>query len=145
MNIFKNPKNTVKFSVEIKNKLQNCGGAVRIQLLNGDFCHVILEEDDTIHSDKLNNYLVGYKLEVFDIIQELLKKHGGKVTKGTGRGKDDKVGYGKCGLDTVVGYIAHKYSGIELGGSTFDPVFVLAAILDWANLARNRRGYIELV
>ena len=96
-------------------------------------------------SDKLNNYLLFYRFEVFDVIQELLKKKGGRAVKGAGRGKEDKVGYGKCGLDTVVGYIAYKYSGVELGGSTFDPVFVLAAVLDWANIARNCRGYIELI
>lgn len=96
-------------------------------------------------SDKLNNYSLFYSFEVFDVIQELLKQKGGRAVKGAGRGKEDKVGYGKCGLDTVVGYIAYKYSGIELGGSTFDPVFVLAAILDWANIARNCRGYIELI
>ena len=28
--------------------------------------------------------------------------------------------------------------------SVFDPVFVLAAILDWAGIVRNERGYLEL-
>ncbi len=26
----------------------------------------------------------------------------------------------------------------------FDPVFVLAAVLDWADIARNERGYLTL-
>ena len=26
----------------------------------------------------------------------------------------------------------------------FDPLFVVAAILDWAQIANNKRGYIEL-
>ena len=30
------------------------------------------------------------------------------------------------------------------GMSVFDPVFVLSAILDWAGIAHNERGYLEL-
>ena len=142
----KKQNNIIAFSKQVQNKLMSVGGSATIRLLNGDVCHILLDKDNTgFISDKLNNYSVFYRLEVFDVIQELLQKKGGRVIKGAGRGKEDKVGYGKCGLDTVVGYIAYKYSGIELGGSTFDPVFVLAAILDWANLARNCRGYIEVV
>lgn len=142
----KKQNNIIAFSKQVQNKLMSVGGSATIRLLNGDVCHILLDKDNTgFISDKLNNYSVFYRLEVFDVIQELLQKKGERVIKGTGRGKEDKVGYGKCGLDTVVGYIAYKYSGIELGGSTFDPVFVLAAILDWANLARNCRGYIEVV
>lgn len=46
--------------------------------------------------------------------------------------------------DTVVGTIAIKYSGKSIGESMYNPVFVLAAILDWAGIAHNRRGDIEL-
>jgi len=135
-----------KFSEQVQKKLIEVGGSATISLLNGDACRIILDKDNTgFVSDKLNNYLLFYRFEVFDVIEELLKKKGGRAVKGAGRGKEDKVGYGKCGLDTVVGYIAYKYSGVELGGSTFDPVFVLAAVLDWANVARNCRGYIELI
>ena len=127
-------------------KLMSVGGSATIQLLNGDVCHILLDKDNTgFVCDKLNNYSLFYHFEVFDAIQELLNQKGGRALKGAGRGKDDQVGYGKCGLDTVVGYIAYKYSGVKLGGSTFDPVFVLAAVLDWANIARNCRGYIELI
>lgn len=142
----KKQNNIIAFSKQVQNKLMSVGGSATIRLLNGDVCHILLDKDNTgFISDKLNNYSVFYRLEVFDVIQELLQKKGGRVIKGAGRGKEDKVGYGKCGLDTLVGYIAYKYSGVELGGSAFDPVFVLAAILDWANLARNCRGYIEVI
>lgn len=135
-----------KASIIVKNKLISCGKSVRIKLLNGDTCNIVLNKEGTgIISDKLNKYSLNYEFEVFDIIVDLLTEKGGRALKGNGRGKNDKVGYGKCGLDTVVGYIAHKYSNKNLGESTFDPVFVLAAILDWANIARNCRGYIELI
>ena len=29
-------------------------------------------------------------------------------------------------------------------GNMFDPVFVLAAVLDWAGIAHNERGYLTL-
>ncbi len=135
-----------KASMRVKDKLMSCGGTVRIKLLNGDICNIILNEDKTgIRSDKLNNYSVTYELVVFDVIVDLLKQKGGRALKGTGRGKENRVGYGKCGLDTVVGYVAREYSGKKLGDSTYDPTFVLAAILDWANIAKNCRGYIELI
>ena len=34
--------------------------------------------------------------------------------------------------------------GKKEGMSVFDPVFVLSAILDWAGIAHNGRGYLEL-
>ena len=142
----KKVNNVTTFSKQVQNKLMSVGGSATIPLLNGDVCHILLDKNNTgFVSDKLNNYSLFYSFQVFDVIQELLKQKGGRAVKGAGRGKEDKVGYGKCGLDTVVGYIAYKYSGVELGGSTFDPVFVLAAILDWANVARNCRGYIEVI
>ncbi|MBR2321741.1 MAG: hypothetical protein IKA57_06355 [Clostridia bacterium] len=142
----KKENNVMTFSKQVQKKLMSVGGSATIQLLNGDVCHILLDKDNTgFVCDKLNNYSLFYHFEVFDVIQELLNQKGGRALKGAGRGKEDKVGYGKCGLDTVVGYIAYKYSGVKLGASTFDPVFVLAAVLDWANIARNCRGYIELI
>lgn len=41
--------------------------------------------------------------------------------------------------------IATKYYGKVDGNSSFDPLFVIAAILDWAKIARNCRGYLELL
>ena len=44
----------------------------------------------------------------------------------------------------MVGYIAKYYAKKEYGESVFDPVFVLAAVLDWADIANNERGEIVL-
>ena len=44
----------------------------------------------------------------------------------------------------MVGYIATYYAKKEYGESVFDPVFVLAAVLDWADIANNERGEIVL-
>lgn len=47
---------------------------------------------------------------VFDtIVQLLLNSKNYTAPKGNGHGKADKVGYGKCTEDTVMGAIAVKY------------------------------------
>ena len=46
--------------------------------------------------------------------------------------------------DTVVGYIGAHYFGASYGTYVFDPVFVLAAVLEWAGIAHNERGYLSL-
>jgi hypothetical protein len=137
-----------KASDIIKAKLYDCGGTAVIPLFTGDTCKIVSTSDGTAFtSDKLNNYQIKYEYTVFDIIVDLLREHGGRAVKGCGRGKGSeyKVGYGKCSLDTVVGTVAHEYLGVEIGKAALDPVFVLAAVMDWAGVARNCRGYIELI
>lgn len=41
--------------------------------------------------------------------------------------------------------IATEYYGKAEGESTFDPIFVLAAMLQWAGIAENGRGYLRLI
>ena len=43
-----------------------------------------------------------------------------------------------------MGAIALNYAGKKLGDSVFDPVFVLAAVLEWAGIANNERGELVL-
>ena len=85
-------------------------------------------------------YILLYK--VFDVIIELLINQGGKAQKGNAR--NYKVGEEKCDENTVVGAIGINYFKKSYGESTFDPVFIMAAVLEWAGIAHNLRGYIEL-
>lgn len=123
----------------IKKKITSCE-KVTISLLSGKSCTIWAEDSHSFTSDKLPEKV---EYRVFDIIYDLLKRKGGKVKKGLGRGY--RVGEEKCTRDTIMGTLAYEYYGKKDGESTLDPVFVLAAILDWANLARNCRGYIELI
>ena len=59
-------------------------------------------------------------------------------------GRNSKLGEPNCEIDTVVGTIGKKYFKKNIGDSVLDPVFVLASVLEWAGIATNRRGYIEL-
>jgi len=135
---------SVKASDIVKRKLYEHNGAVTIPLLDGKLCRITASRDGTFFtSDKLANSK--YEFRVFDVIVDLLlSSAGGRAPKGNGHGKEDKVGYGKCTPDTVLGAIATQYAKKSFGESTFDPVFVLAAVLDWAGIAKNRRGYVEL-
>lgn len=131
----------------VKRKLYAQGGKATIPLLDGKPCEIVMCSDGTsFTSDKLNDYRMRYDYTVFDVITDLLvKAPNGRAPKGCGHGKDDKVGYGKCTGDTVVGAVAIHYFGKCSGDSTYDPVFVLAAVLDWAGIAKNQRGYLQLI
>ena len=83
-----------------------------------------------------------YTYAVFDVIVDLLERQGGKADKGAGR--NAKLGQPRCEETTVVGAIAKYYAGKRDGESVFDPVFAMAAILEWADIAHNERGYLEL-
>lgn len=110
---------------------------------NGGLCEII-DIGNQFISDKLG--AEKYPYDVFDIIVDHLRSSPmHKATKGTSRGKSDKVGYGQCKSGTVIYNFATKYYGKKLGDSTFDPIFVLGAVLEWAGIVHNRRGYLELV
>ncbi len=83
-----------------------------------------------------------YQYTVFDVVVNLLKRQNGRARKGNGR--NYKLGEGECTADTVVGAVALEYAGKKMGDSVFDPVFAFAAILEWAGIVRNGRGYLEL-
>ncbi len=83
------------------------------------------------------------ELSIFDIVVDFLERNKGFAPKGAGR--NDKVGYGKCTLDTICGEIATKYYGHKIGESTFDPVFIVCAILEQAGICENQRGYLRLL
>jgi len=135
-------RSSIKASDIIKNKLFDNNGAVTINLPKGGNCYVaIAESGNSFVSDKLPNQTISFS--IFDIIVNFLRDNGGKAPKGMGR--TDKVGYGKCGSETVMYQIATQYYGKKIGESTFDPLFVLAAILEWGEIAENGWGYLKLI
>ena len=127
-------------------KILNNNGEVSIRLLNGKPCKIIATNDGkAFTSDKLNNCKLFLEFTVFDHIVELLKQSNKYCApKGNAHGKGDKVGFGRCTEDTVVGTVAIKYFRKKYGDSTCDPTFVLAAVLEWAGIATNGRGFISL-
>lgn len=128
----------------IKSKIYENGGIVTVRLFDGSACKIIAENDGTsFSSDKLGT--AKYTYDAFDVIVDHLRSSPNyRAPKGTARNKGDKVGYGKCCEGTVIYNFATKYAGKAIGTSTFDPIFVLAAVLEWAEIITNGRGYLQL-
>jgi hypothetical protein len=134
--------NSTKASEIIKAKLRENGGRVVVHTARGLPCEVWAAPDGvSFISDKLP-IKPPFRFEVFDMIVDLLTASNGRARKGNGR--NYRVGQPDCDETTVVGYIAKNYFGKKDGESTFDPVFVFSAILEWAGIATNGRGKLIL-
>lgn len=130
-------------SAIIRNKLIESQGKATIYTYNGTPYEIYLSKDGcSFTCEALKN--APYEFEIFDCIVDFLVREGGRASKGQARGKTDKLGSPKCNEHTVTGMLAIEYYGKSEGDSVFDPVFILAGILEWAEIARNSRGYIEL-
>lgn len=125
----------------IKSKLKEHGGHVTVYTARGLPCTVFANPDGTTFTcDKLP-IKPPYDYKVFDAIVELLAKQGGRAKKGNGR--NHRLGEPGCEENTVVGTVA-VHRGRTAGDSVYDPVFVMAAILEWAGIAENGRGELIL-
>lgn len=126
----------------IKARIREAGGEVEVQLLNGDTAVVKNDYGNCFVSNKLPSQEVNYS--IFDIVVDFLKTQPqAKAPKGGCR--NSKIGANQCGRGTVMYAIATQYYGKAEGESCYDPLFVIAAILDWANIATNGRGFLKLI
>jgi len=138
--MFADMKST-KASDIVREKLIEVGGTATVKMLNGEAFSITITTDcRAFETKKIPGHNYGF--EVFDEIFDLLHENGGKVDKGNGR--NYKLGEGKCGSNTAVGAIGYKYWKRATGESVYDPVFVLAAVLEWAEICHNKRGFLEL-
>lgn len=134
--------NSTRASDIIRNQLIACGGVAMVHSIQGKPYKIKLSGDGTsFYCDKLP-ISPPYQLRVFDTIVELLIQQGGRARKGNGR--NYRLGEGECTEDTVVGAIAKNYAHKKVGDSVFDPVFIMAAVLEWSGIAHNERGYLSL-
>lgn len=135
-------RNSKKASEVIKAKLKEHNGHITVFTLRGLPREVWANSDGkSFICDKLP-IKHGYTYDVFDVIVDLLRKQGGHARKGNGR--NFRVGEPGCDETTVVGAVAKYYSGKRNGQSVLDPVYVFAAILEWAGIASNERGELVL-
>lgn len=127
-----------KASDIIKRKLMENNGRVIVHTIRGLPCEIRAASDGvSFHCDKLPPY----RYKVFDVIVDLLISQGGRAKKGNGH---KKLGEPGCDETTVAGAIGYQYFEKKSGESLLDPVFVLAAILEWAGIASNERGELVL-
>lgn len=134
-------RNSNKASEIIKAKLLDNGGRVIVHTARGLPCEIIAAPDGKSFVSKKLPVKPPYEYKVFDAIVDLLIANGGRARKGNGR--NYKLGHPECDENTVVGIVA-IYAGKKLGESVYDPVFVLAAVLEWAGIASNERGELVL-
>ena len=131
-----------KASDIIKRKLMENNGRVIVHTARGLPCEIRAASDGvSFLSDKLPGN-PPYRYKVFDDIVNLLISQGGRAKKGNGR--NYKLGEPECDETTVVGAIGYRYRHAKSGESVPDPVFVLAAVLEWAGIASNERGELVL-
>jgi hypothetical protein len=134
-------RNSNRASEIIKTKLLDNDGHVTVYTAKGLPCEVWMNTDGTsFTSDKLP-IKPPYEYRIFDVIVDLLISQGGCAKKGNGRSY--RLGEKNCDKTTVVGAIAID-RGNSIGDSVFDPIFVFAAILEWAGIAHNERGELIL-
>lgn len=131
-----------KASEIIKAKLIDSQGSALVKSLTGNHYKIYAATDGVSFVCDELPIKPPYTYEVFDVVVDLLISQGGKAKKGQGR--NARLGDDKCEETTVCGAIGKNYSGKEIGEFVYDPVFIIAAVLEWADIAYNRRGYIEL-
>lgn len=127
----------------LKEKLNDNNGRAIIRLYQGDSCAIWFDENGKgLVSPKIPpaNQLVW---EVFDAAVEVVLNNGGKAVKGKAR-SGAKLGSDDLPLNSVEGYIAHKVHGVKEGDTAFGPGFVICAVLDWADICKNERGYLTI-
>ena len=132
----------MKASEIVRDMFIKNGGSIVVTTLRGKTHLVKLTRTNCIAS-KTGLNSTELQLSIFDIVVDFLKQNGGRAPKGAGR--NDKVGYGKCTMDTVCGQIAVRYFGRRIGESTFDPVFIVGAVLEKAGICENQTGYLKLL
>jgi len=135
-------RSSVKASDIIKTRLLDHGGRIIVHTARGLPCEITAHSDGKSFVSKKLPAKPAYEYKVFDTIVDLLLANGGRARKGNGR--NHKLGHPECNENTVVGAIALNYRGQKPGDSVYDPVFVLAAVLEWAGIASNERGELVL-
>lgn len=128
-----------KASEIIKAKLKENGGTITVTGLQGNSYEVSAETDGKSFWSK--DLPHPFEYSTFDVIVDLLLEQGGSARKGNGR--NGRLGERGCEENTIVGAIA-KSQGCEEGKYPHDPVFLFAAVLDWAGIAKNVRGKLIL-
>lgn len=128
---------------KIKEKLNAAGGQTTVTLYNGAGCDIWFNENGKgLISPKIppTNQLMW---EAFEAAVEVVIKNGGKAKKGNAQ-SGAKLGSEKLMLNSVEGYIAHNVHGVQEGETAFGPGFVICAILEWAEICNNERGYLSI-
>ncbi len=130
--------NATKASEIVRNKFIEAGGKICVRSYKGIPYELYLVDN----GEKFNcPQLIPYTFDIFDVMVDVMLANRGKAKKGSGR---KKLGDPGCEEDTIAGAILKNYYGIAPGGSGLDPAFVMIPVLEWAGIAKNEWGYVQL-
>lgn len=136
--IYKNESSTIK---AIKESLNRSSGLARLPLPRGKEFYIWYEEfGNGLHADNLPQKQV-LTWNAFEAAMELLEKSQGRAPKGNAM--KSPLGQGALTLNTVEGYVAARAYGLKQGSFVPRKISALSAILSWAGLCKNGRGYLE--
>lgn len=143
-----NPTKATSFDADhaivkvIKERLNSLGGKATVNLYKGGTFEIWYS--DTENGVACNKIPLTGQLtwEVLVAAYELVIAKEGRVEKGNARA--GKLGSARLPLDSLEGHIAHTVHGVQPGQSAFGPGFVICAILDWAGVCKNERGYLAI-
>ena len=136
--------NNYRASDIVKTKLATANGSAKIRLQRGGECLIkLIPANGKLQCDKLPSQNIDFS--IFDIVMDFLAENKGYAKKGAIRGLQNNIGVGKCGPETVMYQIATKYYKKGIGETAYDPLFVIAGILEWAGLVENGYGYLKMI
>ena len=115
---------------------------ITVTSFNGRAYDVYLVGDNSFSSTKALRD-VKIEFDIFDVVVDILKKEGGKARKGNCRGYN-KLGDEKCNEHTIAGAIGYNYFMKKDGESVFDTIHIVTALLEYAGICENKRGYLVL-
>lgn len=142
MSQFQTDPTSKKASEIIKCKIKENGGRILVSSVRGNTYEIRANADGKSFTCDALPIFPPYEYTVFDIMVQTMLEQGGKAFKGMGR--NHRLGEPHCETTTLVGAIGKYYAGKNEGEWVFDPIFVLASVLEWADIAHNGRGYMEL-
>ena len=139
MNNLTADRSSTKASEIIKAKLIDAGGRTMVRLKRGELREISAAPNG---KDFLCPQLIPYPYEIFDeIVKLLLRSPGYRAKKGNAR--NYRLGEPGCDENTAAGTVL-LFMGKKPGESGLDPMFIFAAVLEWAGIAHNGRGEIYL-
>ena len=131
------PQNAIQI---IKSKFNGPSSTEEIPLMKkGKSFTAVLDEKGLLVDNLYKQNLIPW--EVFETVMLELSK---KRTLLKGNAMNAKLGDKKLLFDSVEGIIASKIYGRKEGDSVFRRISPVSAILSWAGICDNKKGYLSL-
>jgi len=135
-----NPQKAIK---QIQSKFSGVGSTEQIPLMNGKSYFKATLKHDGVEVDNLGTQKF-LPWKVFEETVRLLSTAPDGKRRQKGNSHNGKLGDKLLPLDSIEGHIAAKVYGKPEGKSVFRRISPVAALLSWASICDNGRGYLSL-